>query len=456
MKAVVAFGLWLLGSVASAQGRWERLEDAAMPPAVLELKERWAGGHLRARDEVLERTRRGQVTRLNPVGTDGTGEILHLAADPGGVVFVVRTDGLFVVSPSVDVLDRVIPGPGFPEGSIIGAAVDTRRRLWLLTEKSFACVDPAWFRGTTFPEGDGLPPPPYRELRLGSNGRVLVRSDAGVFAYTPDDTKVPSVRIRSVDGEPHTGKRVTTTWPGKLRLEVEGSPGTKLYYYRDGHHVLRALDGGKLELSDFPPGSRTVSVVAIDRDLNRSPPAVLAVDARYPKILEPRSVILIGVAVVGLLLGALSFRARRQGGGLARYAKAGLNTALVTVCGLQILAGCFPHSRGWPFVGFSMYTESHQLGDVISLVTIRGLTEGGAPWIRSGQFGVSTDSDWQIIRPFVHADTAARREFLERYHQQPRSKRLQALQVIAYRHRLTKDGPVSVSDLILAHYETGQ
>jgi hypothetical protein len=140
-----------------------------------------------------------------------------------------------------------------------------------------------------------------------------------------------------------------------------------------------------------------------------------------------------------------------QGGGRPRLVRALLSAGLALWLGLQLLGGLWPHARGWPFVGFSMYTGHFQKDAIVSSVVMRRVTRGGRYVYAELRRMGAQDSPWQTIRPFLHADEETRRtRYLERYDASRGDRpKTHGLAVVAERYRLTEDGPVTLPTVVL-------
>ena len=120
------------------------------------------------------------------------------------------------------------PWQGAPRGAPVGLVLEDEHRLWLATEAEFGCVDLRQFFGRTFASSDGLPPPPYRSLRRGATGELVLEADGASFRYWPGRDGAPECRVVSLSGLPFVaGERVALA-SGEIELEVVMSGGAEL------------------------------------------------------------------------------------------------------------------------------------------------------------------------------------------------------------------------------------
>ena len=171
-----------------------------------------------------------------------------------------------------------------------------------------------------------------------------------------------------------------------------------------------------------------------------------------PFFLEVRFVV-VSFAILGFIVFGLFFRhSFRSGGGRVAHAKAGIGASVLCLLTLQFLACVFPHSRGWPFVGYAMYTNKAHPYDTADSVQLRKiLPNGRLAWISAHDFGMAIDSHWQVIRPLMHGNAAVKLGYLRRA--QTSSNEMRGLQVIVKRRRLTPNGPIQVATLVPVHFD---
>ncbi|NRA98099.1 MAG: hypothetical protein HRU14_18035, partial [Planctomycetes bacterium] len=384
-----------------------------------------------------------------------TGRIRQFEPDPHGGTFVAAEHGIFLVHPSVDTIDRIDLGDGAPKGSPVGIVLDDERRLWIATDRAFGVVNTGFFYGRSgdYPE---LPGPPYTGLRLHPEGGLEVLTAAGGFRYVPDQGLPPRINGVTVDGNEWSGKALARTWPIAVDVNTSatGAGEATLRWVTDGHHNWLPLPGRGLTIAGLNPGDRTVELVALDRDLRRSTPVVIELRCAYPWWLRPAVLLGGSGAFAVLVLGGFLMLARRSGGGRANYGRALVSTFILTWLVLQLVAGLFPHARGWPFCGFSMYTEKSRENDIGGPVSMAIATRDGKE--RSAdlrRFKLVFDTRWQVIRPFLNGDPAYRRHLLDLYNQLPGGVNARALRVVQYRTRLTRNGKVPVAPLVMGAVE---
>jgi hypothetical protein len=436
-------------------------QDAAWSPAgepfpdrrELEVAER-PGSALRVDGDRLVRRRNGAESVLACTSPEGTGAIRDLALDPSGLVFVAAGRGLFVVSAEVDALDPVKLADGAPEGLPRSVFVDARRRLWIATEREIGVVDPSFGWGRAMSVEDGLPGgPPYR-LVGDSDGSLLVETASGVFRYRPDQGPAPVVTRLEVDGKTFgPGDTVTGVYGKTFFVAAEGTAAGGATFRRrlDRHHIWREL--GVEPIEDIHPGEHVLEVIAIDRDLRRSAPAAIPISFSLPPQYEKAFVLKIGALLVALVTAFFAWRARRSGGGRAAWLRAPISAAIAIAIGVQILAGIVPHAKGWPFIGFSMYTNTYEENWVIYDGGVFGIEPGGTTR-KLDYHGVVAFADdrWQVIGPIVDGGPGFSREWVERYNALHPEEKIVGLQARADRRRLTPEGPVRIAPLVFSSW----
>lgn len=411
------------------------------------------GSELLAQGNRLLRRRHGSEVALACTDPEGTGEIRDLALDPAGLVFVAAERGLFVVSAEVDAIDPVKLGDGAPQGLPRSVFVDAQRRVWIATEEEIGVVDPSFGWGRTMSREDGLPDgPPYR--LAGDPDGILVDTSSGIFLYRPDQGPAPIVTRLEVDGETHEeGATVTGAYGQTIFIAAEGRAqgGATCRRRLDRHHVWRALGVDPIE--DIPPGAHALEVIAIDRDLRRSKPVTVPIAFDLPPQYEKGFVLRVGLFLVALVTGLFAWRARRHGGGREAWIRAPISAAIAIAIGVQILAGLVPHAKGWPFIGFSMYTNTYDEGWIIYDGGVFGIEPGGASR-KLDYHGVVAFADdrWQVIGPIIDGGPGFSREWVERYNALHPEGKIVGLQARADRRRLTSEGAVSIAPLVFSSY----
>lgn len=436
-----------------APGDEQLWSPASVEPAepVLTVRER-TGAWLVAEGERLLRRKGAEEKTLGCTLSGGTGRILQLAPDPAGATFVVAERGLFLIDPEVEVTDPIELGQGAPPGDVRSLHVDRERRVWMATSEAFGVCDPFFFWGRTF-EGGARPPAsgPY-SVRADDAGVLLLATADGTWRYVRDAGERPRIVAVDADGERiAAGAALRRSHGAALRLRVaaEAAGGASLRYRLDRHHVWRAFED-ELVLADVAPGRHTLEVVALDRDLRRSEPFALELRVDYPFYYGKAFVAGVALAAAVLTLGFFVRRARRAGQGQRRPL---LSTGIVLLFATQIAAALFPHAKGWPFVGFTMYTQHYGEFDLVYDEILAGLRPSGASYrILEGALGVAVDSRWQVLGPLIDGGDEVARDYLARIRARHPNSPVVGIQVQARRRRLTEHGPVSVAALVLGHY----
>jgi len=407
-------------------------------------------GALRIDGALLLRERDGERSVLDCLDGELPGELRELAADPGGLTFLAAENGLYVTSPEVRVVDRLELSDGAPPGSPTSVHVDARRRVWIATDRAFGCLDPSFYFGRTI-EVPGTAP-----YRLRSEGDLLlVESADGVHAYSPDAGPPPTVDGLELDGAPlERDAALTIGFGDSIPLRATGTAqGEPVFRYRvDRHHVWLALeDGVDVEIE---PGAHLLEVVAVDRDLRYSEPFPLRVVIDYPFYYRKRFVVGLASLVTAMLAGLFWRTSAAVAPARKRLRRTLVSTALVIVLALQVLAGLVPHGRGWPFIGYSMYTESLDVGHVSYNAVLIGLTADGSRLrIDPGALGVAADNRWQVLGPLIRGGAEVNRKALEKLNaDRPTWPPIVRLQVWAERWLLTEDGPLPIAQLVLSDY----
>jgi hypothetical protein len=130
-----------------------------------------------------------------------------------------------------------------------------------------------------------------------------------------------------------------------------------------------------------------------------------------------------------------------------------VSAAIAIAIGVQILAGIVPHAKGWPFIGFSMYTNTYGEGWIIYDGGVFGIEPGGSTR-KLDYHGVVpfADDRWQVIGPIIDGGPGFAREWVERYNALHPDQRIVGLQARADRRRLAPDGAVPIAPLVFSSY----
>ena len=421
------------------------------------------GMRLQVRGGRLACWKRGVEVTLGVLEEEGTGRVIDLARDPAGTCVVAAERGVFVVSGEVDVLDRLEPLDDLDLSGVRSVHVDGRRRLWFAGDGIFGVLEMGAQWGYRFDREslpDGLAE--AESLRVGpaGGGALLVTGERGgrtvaSYRYTPDAGGAPRIETLLVDGEPvDPALPLEITYPEAFRLEVRGTAlgGLHPRFRVNEHHVWRDLALAP-RIEGLTPGERPLDVVLLDRDLNRSEPLRLRVLVAFPARFDERFVVAAALVFGGLALALFLRYEKRSGWRPGAWLRAPLAAALLTIVTLQVIAGIEPHGKGWPFVGYTMYTTRFDEGDVIFESVLYGLQEnGGTRVIPPQAVGVAIDGRWQVLGPLVDRGEEVARQYLATYNERHPGSRLVGLQVRARRHRLTWGGAVEVAPQILSHY----
>lgn len=415
------------------------------------------GEELEILDGALVRRRGDSERELVPVDGSDPGRILALAADPAGPTWVAAERGIYLADPESEVLDRVELGSGAPPGDPTGVWVDGQRRVWITTDRSFGVIDPAFFWGRSFGAEDGLPSGPYRMVYPpAARGEApwLVTPEA-VWRYRVDEGRAPEVVEVILDGLTlEAGDTVALEHGIAPALSARGSGrgGADLRWRLDGHQVWRPL-GEPLPTEELRPGRRRLQLMAIDRDLRRSEPFEVFLEVAYPRAYAPAA--LGGAVAAGVVLLAIFFRclARGRDRGRETCVRTLASTAIATGLVLQVIAACLPHARGWPFIGFTMYTRSYQSEELIHEGILTGIDRRGRPvYLNYHAVGFATDSRWNVLRALISGGDEAGEQFVADFNGRRDGDPLRGVQVRSRRVRLTPDGPVRVAPIVLSHY----
>lgn len=435
--------------------------------------ERWAprlvtregpGLLLRADSTALIRQRSASHEEVLPcTEPGGVGQVYDMVTEPGGLTFIGSEHGLFVTHPLAAASDPVTlrgtdlsPFTGQPVHSL-AADIDRagRRRIWLVVSGELLVMDPSFFWGGTVdaPQGAGGGPLHILAVRI-EEDRLLVKTRTGEFERSLLSTN-PGPAPTMAPGEASGPLRLQAG--EALELDVHGD---SLRYRIDGHHVWRECErdpiSGKLVLPAQRPGAHRVDIVSVGPDLLRSDPLQVEVSADYPRRL-PRGwwvILLLGVPALCAALSLFVVRWYLSNAGRMSYPRfrAILSCAVTAVIGLQVLAGLFPHAHGWPFVGFSMYTQVHYPGDLVFSERLGVLSpDGVADDIPPVLPGYAIDNEYQVLRPLIDGGERAARDWATNFVAHTPEAKIAGVQARARRLRLGPDGPVEIAPLILSH-----
>ncbi|MEM7198701.1 MAG: hypothetical protein AAF628_00430 [Planctomycetota bacterium] len=427
---------------------WGLLLGGAWAQEPLECPE--PGGRLVAVGSQVTRIQGERRVELGCTEPGGPGAIRALAPHPDGTTYIAAQRGLFAVSPEVDVLDAVDLRDGVPPGAPVGAHVDGRGKLWLLTDGAFGCVDTDFYFGRTFGVADGVGPGPYRALRLGRDGALELRDGSQPVVYRPGRLPKPRLQVRGVAGQPYRPE-VALAVAGDLPIEAACDDGATLRWRRVGHHLWQPLEVPPV-VPAFPPGEHRFELIALDRELQASDPVPVVIRVAYPFYYQKQVLLGIAGGVAVVLLGG--FLVAGRGGGWGAVLRAIASAGLAMVVLLQVAAGLAGHGRSWPFVGYSMYTERYGEGSLVYKTVLIGIwPDGSRREITPGRAGLTMDDPFQRIAPLIHGGDAERREFLGLCNRAQPHDPLRGFLVASKRYRLTDQGPVAVYPVILARYE---
>ena len=375
---------------------------------------------------------------------EGTGLIHGLGRGPFGTVYIAAERGLFSLSDDARYTTPFPRGEGAPKGEPRSLVVDERGTIWLATDQEFGCVDPVYRTGRVHFAGG-----PFSDVQLLEDGGLQIQSDSGPLSYRPALGPVPVIQVLSADSSPIDGvARVL------VQAVADGAP---MYGFRvRTRHRFAWQEDPEFEILGLEPGRHEVEFAALDRDLRRSAPAMVTVTVPYPESLSKSFVLTVILGSGGGLLALLLIVGTRRGGGPRRRNKAFLSTFLFFAVGLQVLAGIFPHARGWPFVGFSMYSEGFREGDHIYKPVLLGIREDGTRVpIDPIRAGYASDGYWQALLPLVYDGDKKCREFLEAFNLRNPEEQLRGFVIHDEKHRLTRMGPVLVAPVVMKVYPAG-
>ncbi|MEC8252864.1 MAG: hypothetical protein VX044_06590, partial [Planctomycetota bacterium] len=326
----------------------------------------------------------------------GTGRVYVVTSTGLGQCVVGAEHGLFVLDEDHPWADPVTVRDGMPSGAVRGLASMGDGRLFVCTESHFGCVDLRHRFGFVFGVEQGLPPAPYAGLAWDGEHLVLQASD-GDFAYLPGSFPPPQP---AGDGAERGARTVAFEEPLLVAPTVSSLGAVQLRARRRHHHLLTPLPDGMI--CGLAPGRHVVEVYAVDQELRRCKVGEYDVDVPLPARFSRRW-LAAGAGIAGVLLAVLAWpkRGRRRG------ARAALRVGVVAVLSLQLLAALLGYGRSWPFVGFSMYTETYREGSTLYKPQVLGLREDGTevPLI-DWDLGLRQDGYWHVLSELVYGDDA--------------------------------------------------
>jgi len=369
----------------------------------------------------------------------------HLA----GTAFVAADGGLFLASRESNVLDRIdlegLPPPGRP----VGVAPVDDERIWLLTSEALCAVGTRQFIWRRVDLGFDAPAEPFTALAVEPDGALRLFTSTGSRRFEPAQDPPPRVRVVRIDGEPYDARAVLAKRSGNaLRVELELSDGAEARW-RNADRFRWLEFGDEASIAAQLPGRQNLRVVAFDDELRRSAPVSIALDVAYPEKLDPRRLVVLAGVVAALTIGgavALSLLRRERPKRLAQAA----GLAVLTLClGAQLVAAVFPHAKGWPFLGFSMYTKTSAKDAVSYRQEFFGVRADGARLPLSppgGSYGKYEAE--RALQRFVHDEDDARESFLTRWNQEHPAQPLVGLLGLCQRRRLRPEGPIDAPALV--------
>jgi hypothetical protein len=399
-----------------------------------------------------------RVIRLDSIEPNALGTVLDADGDALGAIFVVSDKGLWSGWEELDVLDRVELLENAPPGAPTSVFVDAQRRVWLATDTSVGVVDPVYFFGRTLDDvAERCGAGPYR-VRAGAAGKPLFRGSLSEVEHDPDAAPPPRVvSVSTAARELARGDVLSSRYPRRIELVAHGAAhgGAVLRYRLDHHHVWLPFDGA-LALERTPPGNHRLEIVAEDASLRRSEPFAVQLAISLPTYYEPKFVAAVAaVAAIGLIASFL--RRYRALPARARAAQSALSSAIAFVLVLQVLAGIAGHAAGWPFVGYTMYSDAYGEGSCTYEMSVVGLGPSGERlYIPFQALGVATDDPTFVHHALIDGGPAVARDYVERWNALIPSMPLAGVAVHSRRVRLMASGPVRVAPLIHFSWRTDE
>lgn len=392
---------------------------------------------------------------LGCTSSDGTGTVHGFARSPMGNVYVAAERGVFVISDASEHLDPLPLFEGAPVGPVIGVAVPVPRRVWFATERELVVIDAYQFFGHVLGPADGLPAPPYRGLRAEGAGEIVLAADAGEFRIPVRERSRCEIELASVAGRPFQPQTLHELAGDELALElvVRGDPRASLRWRDSRHANWYPLEREQPRIEHLEPGEHQLLLAAFDAELVQSESIALRVSVPYPRGLAPRTAVPIAAGIALAIALAFALRAARTPRLQRSWTRALVSAALVIVLAAQVVAAIFPHARGWPFVGFAMYTHtvepfSHSYRDVLYGVPKRGARFEVDLW----GFGMGQFEFRRRLVPAIHGGERERAALLDELNQRFYRGNLSGYEIVVERYRLTEHGPTKVAPLELVAY----
>gem|GEM_PF-5447186 len=374
----------------------------------------------------------------------GTGKIHAFAKQPHGPVFVATERGLFLADLKAKTIDRLDLRDGAPRGEILSLRFVTPFRLRLQTPEGSYHLHPAWLFG-----------------------RKLNKEKSTAWGGSP---KILSVARGESRLSPNSS--LLTDAKGKISLRLQGkAKGGASYRWRlEGHHLWRPLKQKRDSyiLGPIPPGKHRVFLVAMDENLKFSHPFPLNLKRPLPRGLTKATLLPI-VGGSTLLLFVL-FLLPALGKGPKLRKRAFLGGVATTLIGLQVLAAIIPHAKGWPFVGFTMYTQTNSAYSLLYRPAIEAsFVDGSHREVSPSDGGITVPyTTFRALIPLLNPGiqqvshlhdphpgkrslgSPSRIEDFKDVLEQNVGRRVQHLRILAVRVRLTPKGPRPAGKLLLA------
>jgi hypothetical protein len=372
------------------------------------------------------------------------GRARALASDAAGTLYVAAAGGVFIAAPDCDVLDRVDFDGAAPRGEPVGVAVADSERLWLLTSTQLYAVETRQFLCSELDVG--LPAPPYSALIERGSGRFEIAHAGG--AHVVELGELPAIawgEARALNPRRRADGVIELEFGAPLELALEARDDLR-WMWRDATRFRwLPLEGERARIEFTRPGRQSVHVIAFDRALRRSPQRVFEVDVAYPEALETDALaLLVGIPALAVIAVGAALAWRRDRSVRALW-KGFLGAALFCVVALQLCAAAVPHSKGWPFLGFSMYTRLSFRDSLSYRHEFLGLAPDGS-WHPlappGGAYGKYENE--RALQPFIHDTDGRRARFLAEWNAAHPSARLIGIADLCRRRRMTPAGPVDV------------